>query len=134
MENERMAKVETRLDVHDEKFKSQDNRLDKLENNTTILSRMELILEQQVEMNRDQHVTLSSMNENLTNLNKTQEKMQHDISSISNRVEKVEKTQEVNKEKYKLDLSGLPKKAVLWGISLSLGLLSMYIYIKFGLK
>lgn len=126
-ELERIAQLETKVD-------GVEKKVDKLEDTSVILGRMEIILSQQVEMNKDQHVTLNNINENLSNMNVSQMQMQEEMKTMSNRIEKVEDTQKIEQEKNVLDLSGLPKKAILWAVGVGLGALSLYVYIKLGLK
>lgn len=122
-----IGKLETRVD-------NVEKKVDKFEDTSVILGRMELILSQQVEMNKDQHVTLNNINENLSNMNVSQIQMQEEMKTMSNRIEKVEDTQKVEQEKNILDLSGLPKKAILWVVGLILGALTLYFYTQTGLK
>lgn len=132
--NERVSSVETTVKFQGKEIEKHDKRIEKVEDNTAILGRMSLLLEQQTEMNKEQHITLSKINENLDNLNVSQVELQTEMKTMNSRIQKVEKTQEEEKEKNSLDLSGLPKKAILWAVSVFLGGISLYLYIKFGLR
>lgn len=58
-----------RLGVMDEKVNNHNRRIQTLEEDTRSLSRLTLLMEQQVEINKTQSRTLDKVNTNLTNLN-----------------------------------------------------------------
>ncbi|MCM3387356.1 hypothetical protein M3649_04305 [Ureibacillus chungkukjangi] len=124
---ERVSSLETTVGQH-------DKRIEKLEDSTAILGRMGLLLEQQVELNREQHITLSAINENITNLNTTQIQLQEEMKTMNTRIQKVEKTQEEEQEKNTLDLSGTLKRVILWALGVGLTAISAWVMIKFNLK
>jgi len=124
---ERMSAAETKLVHH-------DKRIEKVEDSTAILGRMELLLEQQMLINKEQNTTLAKINDNLDNLNASQVQMQEEMKTMNSRIQKVEKVQEEEKEKNTLDLSGVLKKSIIWIIGVGLTALSTYILIKLNLK
>ena len=130
MENrigERVSSLETTVGQH-------EKRIEKLEDTTTILGEMKLLLSQQTEMNKEQNITLAKINDNLDNLNASQVQMQSEMKTMNSRIQKVEQTQEEEKEKNSLDLSGSLKKAILWAVGVGLTVLSAWIMIKLNLK
>lgn len=131
---EKVAKLE-------EKVGSLVDRVNKLEDTTEILHKMEVLLEMQIEAGKDHtkqldsfESTLVKVNENLSNLNRTQIEMQNDISSINNRIEKVEKGQEEIDEKSKIDYVVLGKNIIKALFMIIPTLISGWLAIKLGIK
>ncbi len=115
--NERLAKMEGKWDGIERRVDNQERRVSKLEENNEILHKMEVLLEMQTENNKEHtrqldsfEKTLVKVNENLSNLNRSQMEMKDDISNINNRIEEVEKTQEKNEDRGKIDVIGLGKE------------------------
>lgn len=138
---ERVSRLEVITSTHETILEKQDKRIEKLEDNNEILHKMEVLLDLQVKQNERQTTqldefgkVLTKVNENLSQLNHSHLEMREDINVLDSKVEKVERKQEAEREKYKLDLSGLPKKAILWAVGVALAALSFYIYKKLGLK
>jgi len=118
-----------------------EKKVDKLEDSTAILGRMELLLEQQTEMNKKQDIRLENMeqtfvqiNTNLTALNVNQEKLKESIDNVNNRVDKIEVAVEENSEKDKISISEHLKKWITWMLfGLPTLLLGAYFLYKSGL-
>lgn len=83
-----------RLGVMDEKVNNHNRRIQTLEEDTRSLSRLTLLMEQQVEINKTQSRTLDKVNTNLTNLNNR-------FDNVEFRVENLESVNEtrVNAQK-----------------------------------
>lgn len=136
--NERVVKVETIVERHEELLKGQIAKNESLAIMATLLQKQEERDEKQNEQMERITTTLQGMNDNLSNLNSTQHQMQKDISEIGSRVEIVEHEQKERKKNSTLDLSGLPKKAIIWFLGLVstviIGAVTLYAYIALGLK
>lgn len=146
--NERVARVEVITQGNKELIEKHDERIEKLEDDNKLLHRLTVnqevltaLVKESQEVHKETRKTLNEINQNLNQLNQSQEDLRRshdelktDINRIDSKVEKVEKVQEEEKEKSSLDLSGLPKKILLWALGVGLTALSTWIYIKFGLK
>lgn len=136
--NERVVKVETIVERHEELLKGQIAKNESLAIMATLLQKQEERDEKQNEQMERITTTLQGMNDNLSNLNSTQHQMQKDISEIGSRVEIVEHEQKERKKNSTLDLSGLPKKTIIWFLGLVstviIGAVTLYAYIALGLK
>lgn len=134
MENriiEEVASLKTTVAHH-------EKRIEKVEDSTAILGRMELLLEQQMEMNKEQNITLSKINDNLDNLNASQIQMQEEMKTMNNRIQKVEEKQVEEIEKSTLDLRGIPKKTIMKILSIAgliiTGVIIYYVNTWLGVK
>ncbi len=121
---ERVSSVETTVNYHGKEIEKHDKRIEKIEDTTLILNRVELILEQQVEMNKEQHKTLSVINDNLTNLNASQVQMQEEMKTMNSRIQKVEQIQAEDNDRYTFNLKGLPKKSILKALGIGFSVLT----------
>lgn len=135
---ERVAKLETIVENHEKLLISQSEKNETLARLTTLMEINSKRDEQRDEQLKEFGDTLKSVNDNLTHLNKSQEKIQQDISTISSRVEKVEKIQDEEKQRYVLDLRGLPKKTILKvvaiGIAAITAVVTAWVKLKIGIK
>lgn len=138
---ERVSRLEVITSTHETILEKQDKRIEKLEDNNEILHKMEVLLDLQVKQNERQTTqldefgkVLTKVNENLSQLNHSHLEMREDINVLDSKVEKVERKQEAEIEKYKLDLSGIPKKAILWLVGLGLACFTAWVMINLNLK
>lgn len=135
---ERVAKLETITENHERLLTAQSEKNETLAKLTTLMEINSKRDEQRDEQLKEFGDTLKSVNDNLTHLNKSQEKIQQDISTISSRVEKVEKIQDEEKQRYVLDLRGLPKKTILKvvaiGIAAITAVVTAWVKLKIGIK
>ena len=132
--SERVSRLEVRADNHEKQLNAQIEKNETLTRLVTLMEynvRQEHARQEQIEKFSE---VLEKVNENLSQLNQTQKQMQSDIAQISSRVEKVEERQKSEQEHTTINLSGFTKKAIFWIVSVGLGALSIYIYIKLGLK
>lgn len=88
--NERVSASETTLEAH-------EKRIERLEDDRNILYKMNVLLETQIEANKTSKEEVKllkqvvySVNDNLTNLNHTQEKLSDKIDHVVERVDKVD--------------------------------------------
>lgn len=135
---ERIARLEVITDDH-------KDEINRLKDDNQLLHRLTVLMEENSKRDEKRDLrlesfdnTLQNVNENLTNLNRSQEKIQQDISTISSRVEKVEKIQKEDKEKYSINLKGLPKTAIIKTVAklgaLAFLVLSAWVLYKLNLK
>lgn len=131
---ERIAKLE-------EGFKSHSQRINKLESESEALIELKTIVkmttalqerihnEHSSQMNKFE-ATLNKVNDNLTVLNRSQEKLQSDLVSIGNRVEHIE----VSNEDSKINIPSLITKIVVGLFMLIPSVVLAWILIHFNLK
>jgi len=131
---ERIAKLE-------EGFKSHSQRINKLESESETLIELKTIVkmttalqerihnEHSSQMNKFE-ATLNKVNDNLTVLNRSQEKLQSDLVSIGNRVEHIE----VSNEDSKINIPSLITKIVVGLFMLIPSVVLAWILIHFNLK
>jgi DNA repair exonuclease SbcCD ATPase subunit len=91
---QRLTKVETKVEEHEKKLEKQQDKND-------VQTEWNTLLKMQIETNKNQEKqmekfgdTLDRVNENLTNLNISQQQMKQDMSEIGSRVTDIEKNQE----------------------------------------
>lgn len=162
MENERMAKVETRLDAY-------EKQLEELKNDVSPIERLNALIEVQIQVN-DKHAnemkemnanfttelkefrtTISSVNANLTQLNNNQILFARDLDELKNKVEKLpnqieevedelnEKIEELHteleedQEKGKMPVIEFIKKYIAWLITFPLTIIGAFILKWLGL-
>ena len=105
---QKVAKLETKVEEHDKKLQIQSEKNESLTRLTTLV---ELQMQETKERERRQEIrdekqniqmekfstTLDKVNDNLTDLNISQQQMKQDMSAIGNRVADIEKYQEGSK-------------------------------------
>jgi DNA repair exonuclease SbcCD ATPase subunit len=91
---QRLTKVETKVEEHEKKLEKQQDKND-------VQTEWNTLLKMQIETNKNQEKqmekfgdTLDRVNENLTNLNISQQQMKQDMNEIGSRVTDIEKNQE----------------------------------------
>lgn len=126
--NERVAKLEGRVDNHERSIQSQ---IDKNES----LIKLTAIMELQTKSNEKQNVQLEKFGEtlnrvdiNLTNLNNSQQQLQKEVVAIGSRVEVIEQKADENK----LDPFKLFLKVLGWVGGIFSALFIAYLAYKFG--
>ena len=136
--SERLTKVETIVARHEELLRSQISKNEDIAVLRTLMERQDQRDEKQSEQLETFEITMKNVNENLSNLNYTQQQMKDNLIEIGTRVEKVEKVQKDNKEKNTIDLNGMSKKTILWTITsvgtVIVAAVVLYVQIKLGLK
>lgn len=135
---QRLIKVETKVDHHDEIMKGQLEKNEVLLRLATLMEsqskessdrerRQETRDEKQNKQMQDLTSTLSVMNENLSHLNSAQQQLNVRVSAIE--VKQDEATKNTT-----IDLSSFLKKTILWIVGVVGVVLSTYIMIRLGLK
>lgn len=134
-----------KLAVHDERINNHEKRISKVEDSISGLGKLELILEAQVELNKKQSLqmeqsekTFNIINENLTRLNYSNERLKEDFdkakeetdSRINNIKEKV--NNKINKST--IDTSDWGVKAFYWVVGLILAIVAAWVMKTSGLK
>ena len=132
--SERVSKLEIITEIHEKQLTAQLNKNESLTRLVTLMEHNTAQEEKRQEQLDKFASVLEKVNENLSQLNRTQSQMQLDIANISSRVEKVEETQKEHEESSTIDLNGLTKKFIFWVVGVGLGALSLYLYIQLGLK
>ena len=135
---ERLTKVETIVERHEELLRNQITKNEDIAVLRTLMERQDERDERQNNQLETFGITMKHVNENLSNLNYTQQQMKDNLVEIGSRVEKVEKVQKENKEKSTIDLSGVSKKSIVWIVgvvsTVVIGSIVLYVQIKLGLK
>jgi chromosome segregation ATPase len=128
--NERLTKLETKVEEH-------SKLLDKQQDRNEILIEMKTLLKMQTDVNSEQNKqmkefndTLQNVNENLTNLNISQQQMKIDMNEIGNRVEEIEK----KADEHKIDPMKVIKQFLSY-LATAVGSIAIaYIIWKLGIK
>jgi chromosome segregation ATPase len=128
--NERLTKLETKVEEH-------TKLLDKQQDRNEILIEMKTLLKMQTDVNAEQNkqmrefsTTLNNVNDNLTNLNISQQQLKTDMNEIGNRVEEIEK----KADEHKIDPMKIFKSIMLYlGTAVS-SILIAYIIWRLGIK
>lgn len=134
---ERMAKIE-------ETTKGHSRRIEKLENNHDLLTRLTILSEMQEERNERQdardikqdeqmekfNTTLTKVNENLTNLNHTSDELKNNVGQLGSRISSIEATQEESK----ISVPKLMAKVLVGIVMLIPMILGVWLLIQMGLK
>ena len=127
MENERMAKLEVKVD---EAIKDIDN----LKSDRNLLHKMNVLLEVQIEANKksDRKVDLlegviHSVNDNLTSLNNNQLELKNDVRKIATRQDEFEDELKKNAQKGMISVVEVGKQYIGWLIGIPLVIAGWYI-------
>jgi chromosome segregation ATPase len=135
--NERITKLETKVEEH-------TKLLDKQQDRNEILIEMKTLLQMQTDVNAEQNkqmrefgTTLNNVNDNLTNLNISQQQfktdmneIKTDMNEIGSRVEEIEK----KADEHKIDPVKVFLKILGFIGTIVGGAIAAYVYIKLGLK
>ena len=131
---ERVAKLETKVERHEELMKNQISKNEDIAILRTLMERQDQRDERQNKQLESFEITMKHVNDNLSSLNSTQQQMKDDLNEFGVRVEKVEKFQHDDKEKNTIDLNGVLKKFIIWAIGIGLTALAFYFYILLGVR
>jgi hypothetical protein len=128
--NERLTKLETKVEEH-------TKLLDKQQDRNEILIEMKTLLKMQTDVNVEQNKqmkefndTLQNVNENLTNLNINQQQMKIDMNEIGDRVEEIEK----KADEHKIDPMKVVKSVMSYLGTAVGSIIVAYILWKFGIN
>lgn len=126
--NERVAKLEIRVDTHERSILAQTDKNESL-------AKLATLMELQILANDKQNIqlekfgeTLNRVDDNLSSMNVTQQQLQREVVQIGSRVEVIEKKADENKvDKFNLFLKGLA-----WVGGFATTLILGYLFYKFG--
>lgn len=137
MENkfgERIAKLEQKTEGH-------ENRINKYEEDQSLLYRLTIVSEQQQKFNEEQQRQLNNMdetfktiNENLTTLNHTSNELKEDIQRIGKRQDDFEDVFNTENDKGKISIYDIFSEWINWWIVLiPTGIIGALLYRALGL-
>lgn len=86
-----METIDYRMKYIEEKIHGHDDRIKGLEQLSNEFTKISLILEQQIVMNKEQNVTMEKINDNLTNLNNTTQRLGERVGELEGQVKEVKK-------------------------------------------
>ncbi|AZV43748.1 hypothetical protein BAOM_3139 [Peribacillus asahii] len=125
--NGRLSKLEAKVENHSKQLDIQATKNDlQVEMNTLLKMQIESNEKQNVQMEKFAE-TLDRVDENLTNLNVSQQRLQSEVIQIGNRVEDIEK----KADESKIDFAKLFKHILWTGLPT---LIVAYLLYKFGIK
>ena len=134
---ERIATLEQIAENNNGRIKNHAIRIERLEGNNDVLTRLGILMEVQTEMNKQQSAqmekfgeTLDSVNTNLSNLNSTSDQLKNSVGDLGSRITSIENTQ----NSHKIDVPKLMTKILIGIAMISVGLLSAYLLKVMGLK
>lgn len=139
--NERIARLEVKVNLHEKKLEVQDKKNDTLTRLVTLYETQERAHSErelrQLERDKKQQEQLdkfgNAMEEvvvSLANINHTQQQLKEDMGEIGNRVADIEKSQEESK----IDPIKIFLKILAFGGTLLGGILAAWLYMQLGLK